>query len=218
MLIYALVIASRIGFSRSSNERREKATQGPLGWYFWFMGSSLMQTAFILLIMSHVSKMGKSLKPLMVTDRSKDFGLLKRALFSIFAPSKLWMLTSAEQLKQRQEHIVKAIEQQAVKNGGKIGKVALQKIESVKSLFAGAIKYSYLNSFIGLMFAFIVLGVGIPLLNIVLTKASVKQKYASSNQKPITSSPSGNPNPFRNTEPLPPRQRHPQWQKTFYSG
>jgi hypothetical protein len=186
-LIYAAVIGSRILYSRSPNERMENARRDILGWYSWFMGSPLMQTALVLCMFPLVSKLYKgsqmaASKNLMLTHLDKSANPLKKALWGLFAPDKLWLIATDKQLHQRKTHIINGMKEQAIKHSGRIDKVTLDRIAKVQNLFGKTINYRALVSFIGLAFTFFALGIGINLVNIALTRNDLQKKHESSNQ------------------------------------
>lgn len=184
-IIYAGVILSRMLFSRSANEAWENARRDVLGWYFWFMGSPLMQTALVLGLVPAISKASKGL---MVTPMNQNASLGQKILWTLSSPSKLWTIASDKQLHQRKAHVLDAMKNEALaKSGGTtLDKAALARMANAGKLFEKTTNLRALVSFVGLAFTFFALGIGINLLNIAMTKAALNKK-----QKP--SSPAGNP-------------------------
>ncbi len=181
-LIYAAVIASRLWKSRSWNEVRENASRDVLGWYSWFMGSPLMQTALVCGLVS------PKIRDLMVTRLNQDAPIIKKLGWTFLNPSKLWLITSDVQLHQRKEQMIRAIQRHPglQKNG-----VGQKMISQIEKRFNKAIFNRSLVSFAGLMFTFLMLGVGINLINIALTKSALRKKQHSNPQNSFPPSFSG---------------------------
>lgn len=159
-LIYGTVIGSRLWQSRSPNEFKENARRDILGWYNWFMGSPLMQTAIVLWLLP------KNSQNLLLTRLGQDVQGPRKILTALFNPSGLWKIASDEQLCQREAHIVSALK----KTG------ASDKISRVHQLIQTSRNHRALMSVFGLAYTFFALGVGINLLNIALTKAAVRKE------------------------------------------
>jgi hypothetical protein len=156
-LIYGVVIASRLGFSRSWNEFCETARRDLLGWYFWFMGGTLLQTTVARCIPN------KAIRQAMLTPgwAAQKRGLPKVLAF-FFNPNSLCRLTSDKQFEQR-------IKELGAENA---------KIYGTAKLWRGGI------SLLGLIFTVAALGVGINLLNIHCTKANMQKKQGAGAVRP----------------------------------
>jgi hypothetical protein len=171
-LCYANVISSRILGARTNNERREVLMQDPLGWFFWFFGNPLMQTGLILFAAKKV------LQPLLYHQLPQPEGGLKKLMW-MFDPTQRFKLTTDVQLEQRQAQILKAMATQ---------KVNPQVMGKTQDLFKKALSQRHLISFIGLMFTFAALGLGITWFKIAVTQAAVarkRQQEQNSYLKPI---------------------------------
>lgn len=167
-LIYGLVIGSRVGYSRSANERWENIRRDALGWYSWFMGSPLLQVGIVTGLIPLVAKGSKEL---MLRNLNQSASFPKKILYTLFAPSKLWLLASDKQLHQRKEQIIAFLRQS--KSAGKMAEIA-----KVDNLFSKTIMLRGMTSLIGLGFTIMLLGVGINLINIAMTKAALRKNQA----------------------------------------
>ena len=162
-LIYGLVIGSRVGYSRSANERWENIRRDALGWYSWFMGSPLLQVGIVTGMLPLIAKGSKEL---MVRKLNQNASLPQKLMYTLFNPSKLWLLASDKQLEQRQEQIVEFMR----RRGKALKSTDIGKIEK---LFTKTKMFRGMTSLIGMLFTIALLGVGINLINIALTKASL---------------------------------------------
>jgi hypothetical protein len=191
-LIYGMVIGSRVVAARENTERWENLRRDPLGWYSWFMGSPLLQVGLALFGLPLVAKGSKEL---MVNHLNKDANFIQKLGWTLFNPSKLWLLASDKQLEQRKTQLVDGL----LKAGRQ------KEIEAVEKLFSKTIVMRGLMSFIGLAFTIALLGVFINLLNIAMTKASLRKTSAKSEFQPTGGRFAANPQPGLRTPVAPPQ-------------
>ncbi len=164
-VIYAAVILSRLAKARSANEFRENITRDGLGWYSWFMGGPLMQTAFALCMVPLVCK---AAQPLMITRLNQKANVGKKILYTLFSPSSLWLLATDKQLHQRKEQVLQGMKASKA--------VAASQLQRTANLFERTINLRSLTSLFGIAFTIFLLGFVINLVNIALTRANVRKK------------------------------------------
>ncbi len=172
-IIYGAVIGSRIGFSRSPKEAWENARRDMLGWYFWFMGSPIMQTLMVLglgLVKPEANKV------LISKVDNKAPAPIKFLQF-MFNPGRIYTIASDKQIHQRRDQVIRDMIAR---------KASRVEIEGVKKFFGHMANYRALVSFIGLIFTFLSLGIGINLINIALTKAALKREHENATNKSAT--------------------------------
>lgn len=170
-LMYTTCIGSRVVQGRSMRERWETVRRDLLGWYFWFMGNSLIQS---LTMLSLIPMVAPHAKKLLVRNMNPDAGLLNKARWFFLNPAKLWRITSDKQLEQREAHILNAM----VKQKNAATPAGRGQIEQMRSLFEQARNIRAKTSAFGFVFNILVLGLGIMQLNIYLTKSSVQKQQA----------------------------------------
>jgi len=169
-LLYTTCIASRVVQGRSMRERLETIRRDLLGWYFWFMGNSLIQS---LAMLSLIPMIAPNAKKLLVRNMNPEAGLVKQARWFFLNPSKLWRITSDKQLEQREAHILDALVKKGANTPAKAAKV-----EETRLLFEQARNLRAKTSAFGFVFNILLLGWGIMQLNIFLTKSSVQKQQA----------------------------------------
>lgn len=161
MIIYALVISSRVAAARSKNERFEVMRRDFLGWYSWFFGVPLLQFG-----LTNLLTMGNpKLREILIQTR-KGSGTFFSKINRIVNPTSRFFTTTIHQLKQREAQILALME----KNG-----TGLREMRQVRQLFNKASNIQVLTSFIGLAFTIFAIGIGINLLNIALTRKNVER-------------------------------------------
>lgn len=171
-IIYAAVIASRIIFARSNNERMENARRDIPGWYFWFMGSPLMQAGIVRMCMP------KAYQQLILTPTQEKATFLRKMLWLFVNPKRIWHIASDKQIYQRKEQIISDIINTAQKVKGKLPKSAINEINRINKMFTKTMQLRGLVSFIGFMFTVLTLGVGINFINMAFTRKNInKEKY-----------------------------------------
>jgi hypothetical protein len=162
MLIYALIISSRIVWARTNNERAEILRRDIPGWYTWFMGKPLLEYGIIQLITMN----NKTLRGLLSKPAPPDPGILGK-LYRTVNPISGMFQTTTLQLKQRQRQIVKAMAKQGL---------PLKRMRQVESMFRNASNVLMLTSFVSLILTVLALGIGIPQINVWITRANVERE------------------------------------------
>ncbi len=181
-LIYSAVIGSRIKYARSKNERLENTRRDVLGWYNWFMGSSLIQTLIVLTLIPAISPKARDL---MLNKLNPKVNPLKKLFLTFFDPSKLWLIITDKQLHQRREQIVRSMMQSNLPN-------KMTKVAQVQKLFGQTINLRALMTAIGMAYTLFAVGIGINLVNIALTRRNLRKQISGQ-------TPQGNANNAVNT-------------------
>jgi len=185
--IYTWIILSRWWKARTWNELRENMRRDALGWYFWFMGSPLMQIGLATLVVPQISPAAKHfILSKIPTHNENPFQQLTKAIIN---PYNVWHIASDKQIAQRKEQILSAMKAQG-KN-----QVAMN---SVKKLFETTrmLRTTFMSTF-GIAFSTAMIGIGIMFINIALTRKDVRKNRLGYTQPP-PETPS--PQPFRKPE------------------
>lgn len=203
MLMYSLVIASRLiaaakrGHEAGSyNEVREHALRDILGWTFWFFAAGQVQRLFLRffpakyrdVVVQNPYRMDKTAQGVWprLKERFKwEFNFLVRG-----------KIPTAEQLEQRMEQFGKELK----KSAEGLGKDAVEAAEKdAAKYFRRISKLRNLASFTGISMAIALLGIGIPWLNILVTRKNVAERQKQSGapapqpamQQPAPAAPGG---------------------------
>ncbi len=178
-LIYGLVIISRIraALSRGSwNEAREHATRDIMGWTFWFYAMPAVQRMFVKALVGMPKEYREALlhhpdgvKP--TTGALKKLGWHLKSLFNSEMPSAI-------QIEARCEQALNLIDTQAKTGRWKQTAVDGAK-KQVNDYFHKLKNYRNFASFTGLVGAIALLGFGVVLFNIYMTRKnlSASQKH-----------------------------------------
>jgi len=190
-LIYTLVIISRIaaGYVRGmksggdTHEAREHAMRDVAGWLIWYYAMGIFERAFIS------SRYPKQLNALVGKRSAKATEAEAAAKPSLFARIFGGETASIQQIANRKQHALDAINRQKKA----LGKKEFAKAKAEIEHYYGKLSNSRLTTaFTGLMMTIGLLGIGINLLNIYLTKRSLARQHAENNaakQNDATSNP-----------------------------
>lgn len=168
-VIYGLCIMSRIlaASTRSKNEVREVATRDSMGYTFWFFATPMIQRLFLRFLSP------KDLRPGLIVEKAKPeatgglMNTLKRISWEI-SPLARWEIPSAHQVKDRMAHALQALEKQGVSHTDE----AFIKMEKH---FKNLIKWRSLATGLGWGITIALLGVGINLYNIYMTRRNLER-------------------------------------------
>ncbi len=180
MLMYSLVIASRLmaaakrGHEAGSyNEVREHALRDILGWTFWFFAAGQVQRLFLRFFPAkyrdvvvqtpyQMDKTAQGFWPRLRERLRWETNFLVRG-----------KIPSAEQLEQRMGQFRKELRASA----GDLGKEAVEAAErDAAKYFKRLSKLRNLASFTGISMAIALLGIGIPWINILVTRKNVAER------------------------------------------
>ncbi len=169
-VIYGLCIMSRIlaASTRSKNEVREVATRDSMGFTFWFFATPMIQRLFLRFLSP------KDLRPGLIVEKAKPaatggglMNTLKRLSWEI-SPLARWEIPSAHQVKDRMAHALQALEKQGISHSDE----AFIKMEKH---FKNLIKWRSLATGLGWAITIALLGVGINLYNIYMTRRNLER-------------------------------------------
>ncbi|MCA9788440.1 MAG: hypothetical protein KC462_01655, partial [Cyanobacteria bacterium HKST-UBA05] len=160
-LAYGAIITSRVFEARSNEERREVLWRDPFGWYMWFMGNAFMQASLIFVA-------GQRLRPYLARPMADPISPLNKLVGLMFTPERLVHLTSDTQIMERRAQVLAAMAHD--KTAGP------NRFRITKAMFNKALNTRYLISFTGLAFTLITLGLGIPIINIIVTRRHVAER------------------------------------------
>jgi hypothetical protein len=186
MLMYSLVILSRLFAAAaraketgSYNEVREHALRDLLGWTFWFFAASQVQRLFLrafpakyrdVLVHTPYEKKPAATSWGKLGERLKwEFNFLARG-----------QTPTARQLEQRMEQFLKETREAARGLGDDAVKMAEK---DAMKYFGRLAKLRNLASFTGITMAIALLGVGINLVNIAMTRNNVQKRGTSETAK-----------------------------------
>lgn len=179
-LIYTLVIISRIaaGYVRGmksggdTHEAREHAMRDVAGWLIWYYAMGIFERAFIS------SRYPKQLNALVGKRSAKATEAEAATKPSLFARIFGGETASIQQIANRKQHALDAINRQKKS----LGKKEFAKAKAEIEHYYGKLSNSRLTTaFTGLMMTIGLLGIGINLLNIYLTKRSLARQHAEDN-------------------------------------
>lgn len=173
-VIYGLCILSRIAAAatRSKNEVREVATRDSMGYAFWFFATPMIQRLFLRFCSP------EDLRPGLIVEKAKPeaapgiMNKLKRLSWQI-SPLSRWEIPSAHQVKDRMAHALQALEKQGISHSDE-AYVKMQKH------FKSLVKWRSLATGLGWGITIALLGVGINLYNIYMTKRNLQRGLQSS--------------------------------------
>ncbi len=209
MLLYAGVILSRLGASAvrgqeidSYNEVREHAVRDLFGWLFWFLAVDPIKRTYLrfapeeyrdLLVHNPYQEPLKSREGLWTSWKER----VKKEASFIFKGG----MPTAEQLDNRKTQMMKKVREAAGGWGDEAVKVAEGDVEKV---FHKLTRFRSFASGIGIVLAIALLGVGIPLINILTTQKNVAERETERESEkqgdrpnPWGSLPSGFPDPVQ---------------------
>lgn len=168
-VVYGLCILSRIAAAaqRSKNEVRETLTRDSLGYIFWFYATPIVQKLFLKFVPpAHYSRILVQKK----TEAPQGNGFLNRMKQINFKlnPLSRWELPSSTQLENRMEQALHYLEEQGVATTSPLYK-------NKEKVFKQLIKWRRLSTFSGIAMTIALLGIGINLINIAITKKRVAE-------------------------------------------
>jgi hypothetical protein len=169
-IIYGACIISRMlaASTRSFNEVREHAFRDVSGWLFWFYATPMILRLFL------ASVAPKDIKPLVLRVNPRPngnglLGILKRVNYAL-NPLAWWSVPTTPQIRERLDQMLATAAEAA---GGRESE-AFKKVESyLNPLFHRAKTYRNLGSGLSIILAIALLGLGIPALNVMMTRRNV---------------------------------------------
>ncbi|MBY0404858.1 MAG: hypothetical protein K2X66_13240 [Cyanobacteria bacterium] len=169
-LIYASCIVSRVlaASTRSWNEVREHALRDILGWTFWFYATPMIQRGFLKVFAP------KDIKPMVIQNYPKPEGTglwatLKRINWHI-NPLSRWNIPSSAQIEERMHQALGLLKKDSE---GMAPEVLKKSEELIQKTFGKAKQFRNYSSAFGLVVAIALLGIGIPMLNVLMTRRNV---------------------------------------------
>lgn len=183
MALYGLVIASRIGAAAwrgqqidSYNEVREHVVRDSFGFVFWFFAMERLKRLLLRLSASDLRRDLLHLPPGTATHEAAPVGTgwpsrLRREFDMVFRSA----IPDAAQLQERQTQLLSRLQQTADDLGLSVAERD-QAMGAVRSRFARLTRTMNLASFFGMVGAIALLGLAIPMLNIVMTRNNVKKR------------------------------------------
>ena len=158
MLIYACIIASRLFVVRTNNERLEVLRRDPLGWYMWFMGKPFFEWGLM-----HAATVKQPLVRSLLFNHKEPRSTWTK-LFGIINPPVHYYSSTQKQLAQRYQQIKSQMFQQAA---------GARKLKVLTDAFTRANNLLVVTSFVSLLLTILGVGIGINLLNIIMTRRNV---------------------------------------------
>ena len=149
---------------RSFNEVREAVTRDSLGAFFWFFAGGLTQMGVVNFMAPKVAI------DLLLVKNTKPAGKLQQMLWK-WIPSQTFSFATSKQMKHRATQMETALAKSGMK--GNALTTAKESIENV--LLHGGRKWRSLANGVGIVNTILLLGIGIPLYNIYLTRHNVSQ-------------------------------------------
>lgn len=162
-LIYGLCILSRIAAAstRSKNEVRETTTRDSMGYAFWFFATPMMQRGVLAMAPA------KYRSGLIQQRPAPESGALRK-LNHTLNPLSRWSIPSSQQVKDRMHQALQTLEKQGY---GPETDAYLQ----LQKHFQGMVKWRNLATGFGMAATVGLLGIGINLYNIHMTRKKVAQ-------------------------------------------
>jgi hypothetical protein len=173
-LIYGVCIVSRLlaASKRSWNEVREHAFRDLFGWAFWFYATPMILRGFL-----------KALAPKDVQDvvirripKPEQGGMLKKLNWWI-NPLVNTEIATTEQIKERLSQAIHQLKETAVKSPELAGKAATAE-KALEALMGKARVWRNGASGFSIVLAIALLGISIPLFNIMMTKRNVEAGHS----------------------------------------
>lgn len=185
-LIYMMVIASRaaVGMQRSRNEVREVLVRDLVGWSFWFYATPMVLRGYLALASANNPILKAALlqekpkpNPQQFQGLRKGFEQLKALTWHI-NPLQRFNMPSPDQLKAVKNIELHRLEASSTAALGDEGLRAARK--ALHEFYDSAVMHRNIATAVGLILTIGLLGFGIPLLNIWMTRQNVEQKKEQS--------------------------------------
>lgn len=198
---YAACVGSRVemGYERSSNEWREHALRDSIGWTMWFYATDIIRKSYLLLVTQLQHK--KTFDHFLLTQTPEPkltptASLLEQAWHPVkwlnwrINPGTRFCSPTVKQLEQRGKQLTTQLSSRYAKHPEQLEK----HLASLTRVLGNARIHVNMASAVGWIANILLLGLGIPMLNIMLTRARNHHANAlETNEVVLPSMPSSNP-------------------------
>ena len=169
-VIYGMVILSRLAAAstRSKNEVRELATLGIPGYLTWLFGTPMLQRVYLRYVAPKEFR-DALIQPLAAP--AKDANILAKLKYKL--PLYRYEIPTSQQIKDRAAQALAKLEKAG---HGPETELYTKTAAWFKN---GPLKYRYFATGLGWVTTIALLGIGLPLLNIMITRKNVAQAKAA---------------------------------------